>query len=912
MRASLLCGASGAAVAICLSLAASEALAADATAAATASSSAASPEGTTIGELVVVAEKRQQNLETVPVSVSAFTAADRDLKGIATVQDLTDYTPGLAYTTFDNRPYIRGIGRNTDNLAVESGVAVYVDGVYFGANASTILQTDSLFVDQIEVLRGPQSTLYGRNADGGAINYVSVKPPSQFEAEIRTGYANYDKWFIEGATGGPITDTLRFRIGANYTSQTGGYYTNFSGAPEGGSVAQGGDGYSSHAEFQVQWNPNSQFEWWAKVATSDYNTTYHTETLIGPYDTREYPNPLFPNQNYGLCALPGGSVNPGCSDPSNLDAIVPGSVVTLPGTALTNPTALNIRDFNADFKSNSSEDQNIIVATTLTYHFPSVDLKYIGGFQRFLYDLTAPWVNSQGISSSVESYQLQGPSEETGLCALNFDNAGCTQNLTVNPAYTNFTFVENEYFFSHEINLSSTTNGRLQWIAGLYWYHEHYQQPINVDDGSQSQVLTPQYMSFTTFTLSPAPLNPTGSVYNEDTVLTEDSYAGFAQVDWKVTDTIKLTGGFRYTADHKFGAEGFRLILFDADSLVPGFPLGVNQFGANTPALDFTSCPALPAPGVQFPGTGPCTINPTNGKGIRPLGASWSAPTGNAVISWTPDSDTMVYGKYSRGYKTGGFNSGILASNPETAPEYVDAFEAGFKQTIAHKFQANFAAFYYDYYNDQQPLGETINGVISTLIINIPTVHSYGAELEALWQPVRNLTLNLSYAYLNSTIASMNGQCYQDTADPEALAPGANTAGCSSYGAGYQNLTGQRLPETPHNKISLNGLYKFEFNPGNLTFSGTFIWKDQEYDSVFNRSYNSAPAYTQVNLRATWTDTKNRYSVIVFCNNLFDTIGYDGAGGLAVTAPGPSQIVDSEVSLTAPRTFGVEFQYRFK
>src|SRR5271165_4440430 len=99
-------------------------------------------------ELVVVAEKREERLQTIPIAVSAFTSQQRQLLGIASIQDLTDFTPGLTYTTYDNRPYVRGIGRQTDNLAVESGVANYIDGIYNGSNASTILQQSSLFIDR--------------------------------------------------------------------------------------------------------------------------------------------------------------------------------------------------------------------------------------------------------------------------------------------------------------------------------------------------------------------------------------------------------------------------------------------------------------------------------------------------------------------------------------------------------------------------------------------------------------------------------------------------------------------------------------------------------------------------------------------------------------------------------------------
>ena len=205
-------------------------------------------------------------------------------------------------------------------------------------------------------------------------------------------------------------------------------------------------------------------------------------------------------------------------------------------------------------------------------------------------------------------------------------------------------------------------------------------------------------------------------------------------------------------------------------------------------------------------------------------------------------------------------------------------------------------------------------GVISTQIFNIPEVHTYGVELETLWQPVKDLTLSLNYAYISATVASTKGTCLEDTADPAALAPGANTSGCPAPSGGIQlqNITGQSIAETPNNKVAFNALYRLRFETGDLNLSATLVWKDKEYSSPFNRSYNEAPAYSQVNARVTWTDKANRYSVIVYADNLFNDRGYDNAYGVPVTNPGPNQVIDRLISLTAPQTFGMEFQYRFR
>src|SRR5271170_6143951 len=151
--------------------------------AAPAASPASSSSDEGIQEIVVTAEKRSENLETVPVAISAYTSKTRDLIGIETIQDITNFTPGLAYSTSLDRAFIRGVGRETNNLSTNPGVATYSDGVY---NSSVVAASgDALFEDRIEVLRGPQGTLYGRNAIAGTINSISKRPTSEWTAEIR-------------------------------------------------------------------------------------------------------------------------------------------------------------------------------------------------------------------------------------------------------------------------------------------------------------------------------------------------------------------------------------------------------------------------------------------------------------------------------------------------------------------------------------------------------------------------------------------------------------------------------------------------------------------------------------------------------------------------------------------------------
>jgi iron complex outermembrane receptor protein len=848
------------------------------------------------GQVVVVtATRRSQAIEHVPVAVSAFTSKQRDLLGIQTTQQLSDFTPGLSYFASNDRAYIRGIGRNTVSLATESGVATYYDGIYYGANATIAQQHDTLFVGQIEVDRGPQNTLHGSNADGGTINYISQKPTHDFYAEGRVGVQNYGEYYGEAVVSGPITDWLRFRVGGNYSNENGGYFNNLIGPREGGNLAQGNNGNSEYFEAQLDANFGPNLEGWAKVSAGDYHTSFHTGSTVGAIDNYEFAAnfPLIPTSFFGLCGLAGQSNAVGCN--ASGQTVVPGSVVTdrvngsqFPGN---NPSNTSIRDFIQQYVDQNRQNRDLAFATNWTYHFPGADLKYTGGYQQFYYDLG----EGTGADAGVSSYQVEGP-----------PGAG---NLTIYPTQ-HITFVEDEQYFSNELSLASTTPGPVQWITGAYWYHEHYKQPVSAGcEPGQTQLLDPVNAA----TFAAAPLNRGMCAYNEDADLKYDSLAGYGQVTWQIDPQWKIEAAARYTNDHKDGFEQFRLIGFDLPSL--GGPFA----GAATPAFDLTELPGFtnpidPTTGRPYPGTNAGVYNAATGYEMRNVGGVWSAVTGEATLTWQPDSETLAYAKYSRGYKTGGFNVGTIAPSPETQPEYVDSVEGGVKKSFGSQFQFNGAVFYYNYQNDQQPL-EVENAASQTLnsqIFNIPSVHTYGLELEGIWHPIQPLTINAQYSYLNATVASMNGQCVENTLDPLAILPGSKHGACPvSGGAQLVDLVGSNLPETPHNKISLNALYTFTFDAGKLTLSASYIWKDKTYGSIFNNPQSLAPSYSTVNLRAVWDDAQNRYTISGFVDNVFNTVGYDIVTGTQLAPAGQPYDIVSVKSLTFPITFGAEFQYRF-
>ncbi len=883
--------------------------------------------GLTIGELVVTAEKREQNLQTVPIAISAYTAAKRQLIGIDSIQDMTNFTPGLEYNSSTDRISLRGVGRLTNVLSADASVANYSDGVYetfaVGAGAST------LFTDRVEILRGPQGTLYGRNAIGGAINIISRHPTTSPYAEIRGTYANYDHYNIEAAVSGPITDTIQARLAGNFEKQSKGWvHNNVPGAADEGNVIE-----QFFLEGQVQWKITDNLDFWAKVGFNQWNNgaggpgAASAGWTPAPYETSEYENAATQlNPGYGCQGAAAGLTN----------------IVNPSPTGCKNPA------INSPWQEARAETYSVrlpyayTIAAHLTYHLPFADIKYVTGGVNYHYILKGPsgGTDGPGVEAPITSYTIPG--------ALG-------KPLVINPQET-FVYQELNAFWSHEINIISTTPGPFQWVIGGYYYRQHYRQPVYTENLNQPQWNGP----------FPAVCNLTGGVcpgqtdfrrFDNRPSVTNKSYAVFGQADYKLNDQWKFTGGLRYSHDQKYGSESVRIICF----AIAGCGTNPNFLGGYTPAIDLTQVASVVANGLGADGlptgvVGPTTYNAATGFATRQYNASWQAVTGTAGVEWTPDSDTLVYAKYSRGYKSGGYNIGIftvLSFQPYTDSEHVDSYEVGFKRTFFHTITADIAAFYYNYNNLQIPITVNLNGggitQANTTFYNVPTAVSRGVELEATWQASRNLAFLFDYSYLDAFSTS---GAVTDTVDPDGVGPGATPAICQTPAPGskipigspgntpcspdvytggtqvYQNLAGNRLPNAPRNKIAINGNYTFHFESGTLNASLSYIWRDAQYGALFTRSYNKAPAWDQYDARLTWNSANGRYKIILFGKNIFNTIGYDAGaygrrgygvnvvtGSTAGIAGGPRIVhndgVSSTYSVTPPRTYGIEMDYKF-
>lgn len=814
-----------------------------------AAQSSAASEPFTIQELVITAEKREQALQDVPVAVSAFTSEQRDTKGITNIQDFVNFTPGMNYSGTD-RVSLRGAGRNTFYIGNDPGVAAYSDGFY-SASSSELFKTP-LFIERTEILRGPQGTLYGRNAMGGAINQISKRPAQDFSGELRAAVGNFEYTRVEGVVSVPVADNLRFKVGGNQEWQRRGFIENVGTANEGASIKR------TYFEAQMQAELGEDVDVWVRYNRSTWDDSMgigdRLANLVTPYDTTRAFQPiggLVTSNQFGETR-----VNPGVNNPY-------------------------VQNTNRD--GYGALRGNHVLTGQITWDLGFADLKYIGGYQQY-------------------DYQTGG----------DYDLTSRTAPITVAGVpgiFVDYTtdFYETKKYYSNELNLTSNSDGPLRWILGVYQYEEDYTQRIQLGNPQQVQMATPCFFGGATNPCIAAPANPSRNFADNQAELNSKAWAVFGQMTYEFNDAWALTAGLRYTKDEKQGFEYQRLVLFS-----PAGPFGPALGGAF--AFDVSTDLQPGTPGVQ---------------NSRRLSDSWDAVTGVLNLDWTPDADTLVYGKYSRGYKSGGFLLGTLAPKPEGDAEFVNAYELGLKKTIARQLIVN-ASLYYNDYTDLQLNLQQINAAGTAAANNFINVdaRAYGLELETIWQPTRALSVSVSYGYLNTEIT--RGCCFYDPADPSALLASARPAGGSAVQNGvllrFQDLKGSRLFQSPEHKVAINGNYTWDFDAGSLVASATGFWTDETIYQPFENPAFAVPSYATADFRLIWRDIEDRYSLIGYVKNAFDEEGFTSTSSTNPTAvfgnPNPGLVVGGQSylrqtgtsisrGLIQPRTFGLELQYRF-
>ncbi|MCC5886740.1 MAG: TonB-dependent receptor [Gammaproteobacteria bacterium] len=443
-----------------------------------------------IEEVVVTASRRAESLQSVPIAVTAFSEEDIRSRRIDGLAALSNRSPGFAMGEFmPSQPqvYIRGIGSNDDGPAADPSTAVFVDEVYVGRAAGW---TANLFdLERVEVLRGPQGTLYGKNVVGGAVNLISRRPDENFRAAINTSVGTFNLREFQGMVSTPLTDNLFGKIAYSRKSRDG-YLKSMVG---------------DFPEFFPQRDPNSL----GKIDQLNRDTEAVRANL------RWLPTEAL-EVNIAV-------------DNAQLDEIAPAFHRIGPDADGVRLLSGLIENYQNRPRTNLKSEPGITKNETT------------GVMARIDYDLG--WSTFTSLSAYRESETLNTgccglPNEQEALLEASSPNAEAGMRLTFAPKGNEQN--ENAEQWSQEFRFTSTGAGPLEWVGGLYYYKENAIRTESFDFGlavldgvGGLNILVPSSLGI--------------SFQDAET----ESYAVFGQGTWSVNDRLRLTAGARWSRDEK-------------------------------------------------------------------------------------------------------------------------------------------------------------------------------------------------------------------------------------------------------------------------------------------------------------------------------------------------------------------------
>ncbi|HEX8572443.1 MAG TPA: TonB-dependent receptor [Allosphingosinicella sp.] len=892
------------------------------------------------GDIVITAQGRSQVLQDVPIAVTAVSAASLQNSGATDIRQLNQLAPSLLVsstgTEANGSARIRGIGTVGDNPGLESSVAVFVDGVYRSRSGVGLNELGE--IERIEVLRGPQGTLFGRNASAGLIHVISKKPNmNEFEGFGSLSYGNFDYVRVDAGVTGPIGDTVGFRLDGVY-SRRDGFYNDVNNDDD------VNDRNRLFLRGQLLFEPNADL---SVRLIGDY--TRREEACCGAvYLDRDF-NPLIGNLNEPATPLLVGGV----TNPAGNNIINVLRDLGTPLVAFNDPFSRDI--YVNKGRSYEGDTRDWGLSGEVTYDFgPNVSLTSITAYRNYLSGQPGD------IDYSPVDILYRSPA-----------NNGVERRFKT---------------FSQELRLQGQAfNDKLDWLVGGYFADEGLTVTDNLRFGTQygrfatcriisggglSALYSPTSPSCVVPVVGPATiagaagasgpdiragfatldaLNDRGSTldrYHQDS----RNWALFTHNIFHITDTLSLTLGLRYTNERKrldttFGNDNTACVTLQStllDDLTQ-----VNQPG-DTPAVLGQRATARALAGALI-GLG-CQGNSTaelNGVSINDK-RSEDEFTGTGILSWKPIDDLMLYASYSRGYKAGGFNldrsalkspilpfaltpggAQALVGNLQFDQEINNAYEIGAKYSNgpltlnAVVFRQDFENFQLNTFNGTVFLVQTINGCESDLgggdrDTSATTgscaagdvswgVRSEGVEVEASLRPSRAWNITAGFTYADTSYrANLVGNANGSPLDPALRKlPGDNLSNApSTVLTGSIGFTPQMTASGMTALFYIDGRVTNAFNTG----SDLFPQKEQEGYMLFN---------ARVGIRG----PQQRWSVELWAQNLFDKdytqvafnspfqAGTSAAPFVDPQFPGGRQIFSA--FLAEPRTFGVTGRFRF-
>ena len=862
--------------------------------------------------IIVTAQGRAQVLADVPVAVSAVSGETLQNSGTSDIRELNQVAPSLLVSSTGNEANgsarIRGIGTVGDNPGLESSVAVFVDGVYRSRSGSALSELGPL--DRVEILRGPQGTLGGRNASAGLISIYTAPPDFEFSGYGAFTYGNYDAIKVEGGVNAPFSDTIAARVDGVYFKR---------------------DGFYNDVVNNVKINNRDRYLVRGQLLFEP--TEDLTFRLVGDYSKKDeaccaatFVQPDF---------APLARVSPGL-DPFRRP--VGGSpALTSTGNPIIpillglgqNRNALTQSTFDRDIyitpgRSYEGETEDYGISGELNWDFGNVSLTSITGYREYS--------NFQGSDTDYTQVDLlyRAPNEFGGARAFET--------------------------FTQELRLTGTAfNDRLDWLVGGYYANEDLTVKDNLRFGSQYGTFANCRIALA---INPALANPgatncfganiaaltganggagafgpatplivgainnlaqvrdrgsTGDQYNQNS----ENFALFTHNILHITDNIDLTLGLRYTNEKKtldatFGNDN---VFCPANRALLRPLLANPALGGLAGGLLALSCQGN-------------STSELNGVSIADERKE-DEFTGTAILSWKPTDDLMTYASYSRGYKAGGFNLDRSAlSNPvlfnaaainpsvlQFAEETVNAYEVGAKYST-REFGLSIAAFRQEFTNFQL---NTFNGSVF-LVQNInscddnlggadqdasaatgacnpdavaPGVIAQGVEVEATVNPATDLGFTFGFTYSDTSYEdNLIGNDSGVPLDPALrLLPGDNLSNAPQIVA-----TSSVTWTPPLGNSGMEGLVFFNVRMTSDYNTGSDLLYGKEQDG-----------FAIVNGRIGVTNIADRFAVEGWVQNLFDVDYTQVAFNTPFVAPQQTY----SAFLAEPRTYGITVRGKF-
>ena len=700
----------------------------------------------TVEEIVVTAQKREESINNVPLAISAFSGNDLKALGVNDTRDLGNLVPGFTYgdSGYGVPVYsIRGIGFNDPSETASSTVGIYNDE--FSLPFPVFSKGGNLDLSRVEILKGPQGTLYGRNTTGGLVNYIANKPTDAFAAGGSVSYGRFDALDGEGHVSGPITDTLNGRIA---------YRGTFAGE---------GWQYSNTRMEDTLGRQNKQ----SGRAILEWKPADSVTTLLTVSGWTDHSDPQAPQ-----------------------------AIAIQPQNALVGALALAPQVAEYPLVPFDSKDNRVADwAPGQSYHLAE-KFGMVGVRSDWKFDD----LNALSFLSSFENFDINHSFlPQTGLDSLNTDremvdhtNADEFELRLSGDPVSSFHYLAGLYVSHDRVN-----NFNRVFIDSN---SAVYPLPLAGNVIAKLQPLL-NLLGIT------APLPTVGDLLTNRVdasgIQAANTRALFLNGDWNFQPDWKATMGVRYTQERRnfYGCTG--------DDPTQSAGIGfAHAFDAIQIAQALLHG-ALPPTHLAQPG-GCIEYDPKTFNSEPFIGTlSEPNVSFRSALDWTPQDDWLFYGSYSRGFKSGSFPIVAASTNAQYAPvveEKLDAYEVGSKTSFFdRRLHLDTSAFYYDYRN-KQLYGVIFDQVFGPLpvLVNAPASQVQGAEVEIQSSPIDGLYLALNGTYLRTVIGQFTtldsgGKSEDLTGKPFNFAPRVSTTLVVNY----------TLPAGESRTLSFGGDYSY-------------------------------------------------------------------------------------------------------